>query len=318
LLAGTPTVGEKCAITIAGVAFSLPETGGTTSGQAAAFAALLNANPAFNALYLAGASGDLINIYAVPGTDATGVAFSVTSSAHLTLTSNVFATITLTGTPSTTQHVELELDGVEYLLHQTTGDSLATEAAAWASYLNGIAGFAANYTATADGDVLVIAYVPGSAAASGNIPAAVTTSGGVVATLATSPFAVGTFTLMGAPTTPEKAIISVGGVVCDLIASSGNSLAAQAAAWSSDLNANVSFNTLYSSSSSGPVINIFANTVTIAGVTLYVVQSCPHLQITAYSEQQNRNQFLTSIVQVVDDEIPAQANWALQSEVSPA
>ncbi|HTV91910.1 MAG TPA: phage tail protein [Verrucomicrobiae bacterium] len=316
LLTGTPTVGEKCTITIAGAAYQLTETGGTTSAQATAFAALLNANPAFTALYLAGASGAVLNIYAVPGTDATGVAISVISSTHLTLTGNVFATITLSGTPTTGQHVELELDGVNYFLPQTTADSLATEATTWASDLNGNPGFAANYAATADGDVLVISYVPGSAAASSNIPAFANTSGGVVATLATSPFAVGTFTLMGTPVTGETAIISVGGVVCDLDASSGNSVAAQAAAWSGNLNSNPSFNTLYSSSSSGPVINIFANTVSIAGVTLYVIQSCPHLQVTAYSEQQNRNQFLTSIVQVVNDEIPAQANWYLQSEVS--
>ncbi|MGB6986732.1 MAG: phage tail protein [Candidatus Aquilonibacter sp.] len=318
LLTGTPTAGEQCKITIAGVAFALAETGGSTSAQATAFAALLNANPAFNVLYLAGASSDILNIYAVPGTDATGVAFSVTSSAHLTLTGNVFATITLAGTPLTGQHLELELDGVNYFLAETTGDSLATQAAAWASDLNGMAGFAANYVATAGGDVLVISYVAGSAAASSNIPAFANTSGaGVVTTLATSPLAVGTFTLMGTPTTGETAIISVGGAFYNLNASGGNSLVAQAAAWSGDLNSNLSFNTLYSSSSSGPVINIFAYTVSIAGVTLYVQQSCPHLQLTAYSEQQNRNQFLTSIVQVVNDEIPAQANWALQSELSP-
>jgi phage tail-like protein len=316
LLTGTPTVGEKCTITIAGVAFSLVQTGGSTSAQATAFAALLNANPTFNALYLAGATGDLLNIYAVPGTDATDVAFSVTSSAHLTLTGNVFATITLSGTPTTGQHVSLELDGVEYFLGQNGADTLATQAAAWASYLNGIAGFAANYVATANSDVLVISYVAGSAAASSNIPAFVSTSGFVVPTLVTPPFAVGTFTLMGTPTSGETASISVGGVVCDLVASGSISLAAQATAWSGNLNSKPSFNALYSSSSSGPVINIFANTVSTAGVTLYVIQSCPHLQLTAYSEQQNRNQFLTSIVQVVDDEIPAQANWYLQSEVS--
>ncbi len=317
LLGGTPTAGEHCIITIAGVAYTLPETPGTLANQAASWVTQLNGTTSFAALYIAQSVGAMLSIYAVPETTADSAVLTATSSAHLQLIGDLFAAITLGGTPTTGEHCTVTLDGEPYILSETTGDSLAAQAAAWATTLNATGSFAADYTATGVGNVLAISYIVDSPIASSNLPAVLAGSVHMTLALGTTDLAIGTVTLWGAPTTGENGIIWVAGGQYTLAENSGNTVSAQAAAFAADLNANATFNISYSATSSGAVVNIFAKKETATGITLSAVSSA-HLQLTPYSEWQNRIQFLQSITDVVNDEIPAQASWYLQSEQSQA
>jgi hypothetical protein len=168
----------------------------------------------------------------------------------------------------------------------------------------------------ASGAVIAIYYVKGSIA--NNTPFFVTSSPHLQLTGATPPLFLGTVTLTGTPTTGENGRITVGTAPPYTLAeNSANTLAQQAAHWSAQLNTTAPFDTAYSSNSSGAVMNFFATTndVPATGVVLSAVSSA-HLQLATYSELQNRSQFLQSISDVVNDQIPAQARWALQSEQS--
>ncbi|HEY1866784.1 MAG TPA: hypothetical protein VGG70_00715, partial [Candidatus Cybelea sp.] len=171
-----------------------------------------------------------------------------------------------------------------------------------------------DYSATAIGNVLALYYVEGSIP--NNLPFFVTSSVHLTLTAAAPPFFIGTVTLWGTPTTGETAYLTVGTTQYPLAETTGNTMAQQAGAWAASLNTTPPFDASYFANSSGAVVNIFATTaVSSAGTAISAVSSA-HLQLTVYSELQNRIQFLQSITDVVEDEIPAQARWYLQSEHS--
>jgi phage tail-like protein len=315
-LAGTPTTSSQCSITIGSALYLLPETtGNSLAQQADAWAAALNGNAAFNTLYLAVSVGNVISIYAAPGTTATGVAFATGSSADITLSGGLLAmAVTLTGTPTTGEKGVVNVGGFAYALDQTTGDSTAQQAATWAMTLNATAPFNQSYIAAASGDVLSIAYKPGVVAS--NIPSFVTSSIHLTLTASMPPFAVGGVTLSGVPTTGESAVFNIGLLSYTLAETTGSSVALQAATWASSLNATASFKASFIATSAGAVINLFAIAAPgPSGIALSAVSS-PHLSLVTASELQTRNQFLQSITDVASDEIPMQARWYLQSELS--
>ena len=317
-LAGTPTTGEVAVVTIGGVAYHLPQTtGDSLAQQAAAWVTTLNGTPSFSALYVAGSVGDIVNIYAAPGTSANGVSLSVTSSASLFLSAGLLAaTVLLSGTPTTGEHGVINIGLVAYALAETTGNTPAQQATAWAATLNTTASFTANYSAAASGDVISIYYVAGSV--SNTIPFFVTGSPHLTLTGSMPPLSVGSVTLSGTPTSGENGAITVGTAPPYTLAeTSGYTIAQQAAAWCVTLNGTSPFDLTYSCNSSGGTINIFADTTAVppTGIVLSAVSSA-HLQLVTYSELQNRSQFLQSITDVVNDQIPAQARWYLQSEQS--
>ena len=323
-LAGTPTSGENGQITIGGTTYKLPETGGdSTTTQAATWASILNATDSFNALYIAGSLGNILNIYTVPGTTAVGTTMSVASSAHLQLTDGLLlGAVTLNGTPTTGDHVVINVGPPPgYTLDETTGFSLATQASTWAGDLNSTAAFAVGYSAVATDNVIAIYYAAGNVA--NNMPFTQTSALPLTLALDIAPYSIGSVTLWGTPTTGENGQITVGDTTeypyttpYTLSQTSGNTVAQQASQWCTTLNATAGFGPKYSCSSAGASMNFFATTVPSAGVGLSAVSSA-HLQLTAYSELQNRTQFLQSITDVVNDEIPAQARWFLASEQSP-
>lgn len=316
LLSGTTTPGEHCTLAIAGITYTLAESLGGTAIQAAVWANQLNGDASFSALFVAASVGSILSIYALPGTTADTGVITVTSSAHLQLIPNVFVAIALGGTPTSGEHCTITLDAAPYILNETGGASLTTQAATWATTLNGNAAFKGNYTATATQQTLAISYIVDSPVELSNLPAVVSGSTHMTLTKsATIMFAIGTISLWGVPTTGESGVVWVGGVSYTLAESSGNSASAQASQWATDLNAIGSFNVGFFANSSGPTLNIFAQKLPTTGVAISAVSSA-HLQLTAYSEWQNRNQFLQSITEVVNDEIPAQAKWYLQSEQS--
>ncbi len=317
-LAGTPTTGQQGIVTIGTVGYPLPETTGfSPAQQAAAWVSVLNASASFSVLYVAGSVGNIINIYAVPGTSANGVSLAVASSTDLQLSAGLLAaTVTLTGTPTAAEHGVLNIGGAAYVLAETGGDSTAQQAAVWAATLNGTPAFAAQYVATASDNTLAISFVDASIA--GSSPFFVSSSPHLTLTGTTPPLSIGSITLFGIPTTGESGLITVGTAPPYTLAqTTGYTVAQQAAAWCMTLNATAPFDAAFSCNSSGGVINIFATTTAVppTGVVIAAVSSA-HLQLTVYSELQNRSQFLQSITEVVEDELPAQARWYLQSEQS--
>jgi hypothetical protein len=94
-LAGVPTGGESCSITIKvgllpSVTYTLHEGGGSTlTQQAATWCAQLNATPSFSASLAANNSQAVINIFAIIAMPNAGISLLAASSAHLTLTTSL-------------------------------------------------------------------------------------------------------------------------------------------------------------------------------------------------------------------------------------
>lgn len=315
-LSGTPTSGETCDLTLAGLSFPLPEAGGNSlAQQAAAWAQDLNGTASFSALYTAAAVGNLVCLYPAAGTSASGVAITVSSSPSLTITGGRPAvTVTLAGTPTTGESVVITIGGSPYPLAETTGQTLGQQAAAWAAALNATAPFNQAYTATAAGPVLSLSYLSGDA--SDYLPARVTPSAHLTLMPYSPPLAVGRVALSGAPTGGENAQIILNGIGFTLAETSGLTLAQQGAAWAATLNGTASFAASYLAVNAGGTVGLFVTgPAASAGITLSAVSSA-HLFLQSYSENQSRNQFLQSIQDVLADEVPAQARWYVQSELS--
>ena len=315
-LSGTPASGETCTLTLAGLGFPLAEaTGNSPAQQAAAWAQDLNGTASFSALYTAAAVGNLVCLYPAAWHSASAVAVTASSSPSLTITGGRLAvTVTLGGTPTTGESVVLTIGGSPYTLAETTGQTLAQQAAAWAAALNATAPFNQAYTAAAAGPVLSLAYLSGDA--SDYLPARVTPSAHLTLTPYTPPLAVGRVALYGAPAGGENGQITLNGAAFTLAETSGLTPAQQAAAWCATLNGTAAFAASYLAVNAGDAIVLFATgPPASAGITLSAASSA-HLFLQPYSENQNRNQFLQSIQDVLADEVPAQARWYLQSELS--
>jgi phage tail-like protein len=315
-LSGTPASGETCGLTLAGLSFALAETSGNSlTQQAAAWAQDLNGDTSFGALYTAAAAGNLVCLYPAAGTSASGVAITASSSPSLTVTGGRLAvTVTLGGTPTTGESAVVTIGGSPYTLAETTGQTLAQQAAAWAATLNATAPFNQAYTATAAGPVLSLSYLSGDA--SDYLPVLVTPSAHLTLAPSSPPLAVGQVALSGTPTSSENGQIILNGTAFTLAENSGLTVAQQAAAWSAALNGTASFAAAYLAVNAADTVVLLATgPAASAGITLSAVSSA-HLFLQSYSENQNRNQFLQSIQDVLADEVPAQARWYLQSELS--
>ena len=311
-LSGTPTAGEQCTITLGATGFALPETAVTLTDQAAAWASQLNGDAGFASLYVALAMNTLLFIFPAAGTVAAGLAVSLASSADLTLAGGVLAqAIAVSGTPTTGQQDGLGIGAVTYLLNETGGATVEQQAALWCAVLNAMPGFSQSYSAAASGATMLIFDRAGNLG--GNIPWGVSSSATMVLANTAPPLAVGTVTLSGSPTSGESGAISIGGSPpFPLPEMTGLSLAQQATAWCGALN--TAFAGAYAASSAGAAFTLFAVAGTVAADVSLAVTSSAHLALAATSENRNRAQFLQSISDVMADEIPAHARWALQSE----
>lgn len=225
--------------------------------------------------------------------------------------------VTISGTPTTGNQCSISIGSTVFDLHELTGDTPAQQAAAWSIALNGDGSFGGRYAAVAVANVLSIYPIAGTAPNSGAFGA--TSSATVTLTVSTSlaaaPFSFGTVTLSGLPSTGESCRIVLGSTPFTLPETTGYSLAQQAAAWCTTLNATPSFSGNYLANNTGGTINVFARTVAAAATQLSALSSA-HLALDAYSEIQNRRQFLQSVRDVVNDQIPAHARWYLQSELT--
>jgi phage tail-like protein len=315
-LGGTPTSGEQCQVTIASATYTLPEvTGNTLAQQAQAWAAALNAAVSFNGLYTALPVGNLICLYAAANTSTTGAVIVTTGSAGMTLAAGRLAAgVTLSGVPTTGEHLVLDVAGSPYILDETTGQTLAQQTATWAAFLNAATPFNQSHVAAAAGEELLVNYKSSDVA--DNLPSFVNGSLSLHATLAAPPLALGTVSLSGTPTTGESCVLKVGLLTFTLAETTGFTLGQQTAAWAGVLNGTPGFAASYVAMNAGATIMLFAGTaVGPTGATLSSTSSA-HLVMQTYSELQNRNRFLQSIRDVVADEIPAHARWYLQSELS--
>jgi phage tail-like protein len=319
-LSGVPTSGESCTLTIASLPYALAEvSGNSVAQQATAWAGTLNEAASFNALYTALAVDNLIFIYPVADTNANGVTMAVTSSADMTITGGRLAVaVTLAGVPATGDQVAISIGASRYPLDETTGQTLAQQAAAWAAVLNATASFNQACTAVAADAVLSIYYQASDSA--DNLPFAVSSSASVTLTTYSPPVSIGSASLSGAPTSGETGHILLGTDPSDpsaladfaLPQTSGLTVAQQAAAWSATLNAQPSFSASYLAVNAGDVISFFAAGLSASATVALSASSSAHLFVQIYSELQNRSQFLQSISDVLSDEIPAHARWALQ------
>jgi len=316
-LSGVPTSGAADTLTIASLPYSLAEVSGNSPAQqAAAWAETLNEAASFNALYTALAAGNLIFIYPVADTNPNGVTMVVTSSADMTITGGRLAVaVTLAGVPTTGDQVAISIGAARYPLDETTGQTLAQQAAAWATVLNATASFNQACTAVAADAVLSIYYQASDSA--DNLPFAVSSSASVTLTTYSPPVSIGSASLSGAPTSGETGHILLGtdpSALADfaLAQTSGLTVAQQGAAWSATLNAQPSFSASYLAVNAGDVISFFAAGLSASTTVTLSASSSAHLFVQVYSELQNRSQFLQSISDVLSDEIPAHARWALQ------
>jgi hypothetical protein len=223
--------------------------------------------------------------------------------------------VALEGTPTALEKGIINVNGFPYSLAETGGDTTAQQAAAWAIALNASTPFNQDFTAVASGNVIAISYK--STGSGYNLPSFVTSSVHLTLTATTPPLALGTVTLIGTPATGDSpCVVTVGLTSYSLPETSGFTIAQQAAAWCTTLNATPSFSGSYLANNSGGVINLFTLTALSSGALVLSAVSSAHLALVTYSELQNRQQFLQSIGDVVSDEIPAHARWYLQSELS--
>ena len=158
-LAGVPSTGQQCTLTIGVNAYTLPETTGyTVAVQAEAWVAQLNNNPSFNSLFMALAVGADIYLYEIPNTVAGGLAVVLGSSAGVTLTQAVslsptpVGTVTLSGVPTGGENCSITirvglLAPAPYTLHESGGSSVAQQAAAWCVQLNATPTFSGSLAA---------------------------------------------------------------------------------------------------------------------------------------------------------------------------
>lgn len=315
-LSGAPTAGNACSVTVGAVAVTLQETGGDTlPQQAQAWADTLNATAAFNALYVALPIGNIVCLYALSDTSSSGVAVATASSASVTLSAGrLGACVTLAGVPTTGNRVVMNVAGVAYQLAETTGSTLAQQAATWAAALNALTPFNVTHVASAAGAVLSVYYRTPDV--SDNLASFFTRSASVSGTLAAPPTAIGTVGLSGTPTGGETCTINVGLLSIALPESGGVTLEQQALAWVATLNTNAVFAANYAAMNAGPGLMLFAGpAVGPAGSALSAVSSA-HLVLSSESEGQDRARFLQSIRDVAADEVPAHARWYLQSDLS--
>jgi hypothetical protein len=162
--------------------------------------------------------------------------------------------------------------------------------------------------------VLSVAYRSGDA--SDYLPAQVVSSSHLTLTTSTPPRAVGRVAISGVPTSGETAHITLSSTDFPLAQTSGHTTAQQAADWCAVINGASSPSAPYLAVNAGGTIGLFTTSpAAVAAVTLSAV-STAHLFLQAYSENQDRSQFLQSIRDVLADEFPAQARWYLQSELS--
>lgn len=316
-LSGTPTNGQQCTLTIGGVTFPLSETGGdSVSQQAAAWAAALNALPGFAAAYTALAGQNVVSIYAADASNPRGASIATTSSPGLTITGGrLAAAVTLSGVPTTGESARIEVDGTTYTLPETSGDTLAQQAAAWVTTLNGTTPFNERYVATASGAVLSVSYQ--AADVFDDVPLYAYSSAHLTLTAYAPPLAVGTVSLSGAPTAGESCTLTVtttSATTVTLAEGGGLTVAQQASAWCATLDASLPG---YTAIAAGDAVVLFAaaSLVGSTGVGLSATSS-PHLYLHASSAIQGRRQFLQSISDVIADEVPAHARWTLQSQLS--
>jgi hypothetical protein len=315
-LAGIPATGQQCSVTIGPTTYALAEfTGNTLVQQAAAWTATLNGAASFNSNYTALPVGNLICLYAAADTSITGLAVTTASSASMALTAGrLTAAVTISGVPTTGEHLVLDVAGSAYILNETSGQTLAQETTTWAAQLNAATPFSQTHTATGTDDVLLISYKSNDIA--DNLPSFVNASPSLHATISSPPLSLGAVALSGTPTTGESCTLKVGLLTFTLAETTGFTLAQQTAAWSAVLNGTPGFAANYVAMNAGPTIMLFAGTsVGPTGATLSSTSSA-HLIMQPYSELQNRSRFLQSIRDVVADEIPAHARWYLQSELS--
>ncbi len=225
--------------------------------------------------------------------------------------------VTISGTPTTGNTCSVSIGGAVFDLPELTGNTAAQQATTWSNALNSNASFGGRYAAVAVANVLSIYPVAGTAPNTAALGA--TSSATVTLTVSTSlaaaPFSLATVALSGLPSTGESCIIRLGPTSFTLPETTGYSLAQQAAAWCTTLNASPSFSGNYLANNTGGTINVFARTAAAATAQLSAMSSA-HLALNPYGENQNRCQFLQSVREVVNDQIPAQARWYLQSELS--
>jgi len=230
-----------------------------------------------------------------------------------------FYSVALTGVPNTVQHCTLTIGVNAYALPETTGYTLPVQAETWASQLNNNTAFNSLFTALAVGTILYLYQLPNTFAGGLAVVPGSSASLTLTQAVSLSPTPVGTVTLAGVPTGGESCSITIRigllpPVTYTLHESGGSTLAQQAAAWCAQLNATPSFSASLAANNSQAVINIFAIiAMPNAGISLLAASSA-HLTLTTSLGSQDHEQFLQSIRDVVNDQVPAQALWSLQSQ----
>jgi phage tail-like protein len=183
--------------------------------------------------------------------------------------------VVLSGSPTTGENCFLTIGSVNFTLAETTG-TIAVQAQAWATTLNGDASFNALYAAIAVGNVISIYDVAGADA----IGVAVSATSSADLKLSAGLLAM-SVTLTGTPNTGENVAINVGGAPYILPETTGNTGAQQAASWATKLNATAPFNQVYSASASGSVISIFYQSADVGDNNPMSVASSALLTLTA-------------------------------------